>query len=190
VSDGRFKYIKNYMLEKPNYQNIRYRLSNPLMVHLLELHAEGKLDENQERCFDESKPEEELYDTRSDPYEFNNLAGNADYADKLAELREAHLKWIDDFGDLGALPEMEMVKQWWNGADEPPITESAEVHFEDGKVSLSSATKSASIGYKKSSSDVWSVYLSPFEMNVGDSLYVLAHRIGYKPSTQAMIVEE
>ena len=190
VSDGRFKYIKNYMPEKPNYQNIRYRLSNPLMVHLLELHEEGKLDENQERWFDESKPEEELYDTRSDPYEFNNLAGNADYADKLAELREAHLKWIDDFGDLGALPEMEMVKQWWNGADEPPITEPAEVHFEDGKVSLSSATKSASIGYKKSSSDVWSVYLSPFEMNVGDSLYVLAHRIGYKPSTQAMIVED
>ena len=190
VSDGRFKYIKNYMLEKPNYQNIRYRLSNPLMVHLLELHEEGKLDENQERWFDDSKPEEELYDTRSDPYEFNNLAGNADYADKLAELREAHLKWIDDFGDLGALPEMEMVKQWWNGADEPQITEPAEVHFEDGKVSLSSATKSASIGYKKSSSDVWSVYISPFEMNVGDSLYVLAHRIGYKPSTQAMIVEK
>lgn len=189
VSDGRYKYIKNYMPDKPNYQNIAYRLSNPLMVHLLELHEEGKLDENQERWFDETKPEEELYDTKSDPYEFNNLAGNPDYADKLSELRNAHLKWIADYGDLGAIPEMEMVHQWWNGAEHAPTTEPVAVHFEDGKVSLSSATKSASIGFKKSASDVWSVYQVPFEMNAGDSLYVLAHRIGYGPSEKALVLK-
>ncbi|SFT68865.1 Arylsulfatase A [Algoriphagus locisalis] len=189
VSDGRFKYIKNYMPEKPNYQNIRYRLSNPLMVHLLELHEEGKLDENQERWFDETKPEEELYDTQTDAYEFNNLAKNPDYADKLTELRNAHLKWIEDYGDMGAMPEMEMVSQWWNGADEAPTTEPVEVNFEDGKVSLSSATKGASLGFKKSAKDSWSVYQVPFEMNEGDSLYVLAHRIGYKPSEEAMVLK-
>ncbi len=189
VSDGRYKYIKNYMPDKPNYQNIRYRLSNPLMVHLLELHEEGKLDENQERWFGETKPEEELYDTQSDPYEFNNLAGNPDYADKLTELRKAHVKWIDDFGDLGAIPEMEMVDQWWNGADHAPTTEPVEVHFEDGKVSLSSATKSASVGFKKSALDVWSVYQFPFEMSAGDSLYMLAHRIGYEPRENAIVIK-
>ncbi|MCR9084350.1 MAG: sulfatase, partial [Cyclobacteriaceae bacterium] len=41
VSDGRFKYIRNYMPEKPNYQKIQYRLQNPLMVHLLELNENG-----------------------------------------------------------------------------------------------------------------------------------------------------
>ena len=40
VSDGRFKYIRNYMPEKPNYQNIQYRLNNPLMIHLLDLHEQ------------------------------------------------------------------------------------------------------------------------------------------------------
>jgi len=189
VSDGRYKYIKNYMPDKPNYQNIRYRLSNPLMGHLLELHEEGKLDKNQERWFDETKPEEELYDTQSDPYEFNNLAENPDYADKLSELREAHLKWIDDYGDMGAVPEMEMVYKWWDGADHAPTTEPVEVRFEDGKVSLSSTTKSASLGFKKSASDVWSVYQFPFEMNAGDSLYVLAHRIGYEPSEGSVLVK-
>ncbi|MEB2781864.1 sulfatase [Algoriphagus sp. C2-6-M1] len=189
VSDGRYKYIKNYMPDKPNYQHIRYRLSNPLMVHLLELHKEGKLDENQERWFDDTKPEEELYDTQSDPYEFTNLAGNPDYADKLSELRSAHLKWVDEFGDLGAMPEMEMVHQWWSGADEAPTTEPGEVHFEDGMVSISTETKGASIGFKKSAKDVWSVYQIPFEMNAGDSLFVLAHRIGYEPSTDAIVVK-
>ena len=188
VSDGRYKYIKNYMPEKPNYQNINYRLSNPLMVHLLELHNEGKLSENQERWFDETKPEEELYDTQSDPYEFNNLAGDPDYADKLTELRTAHLKWMEDYGDMAAVPEMEMVAKWWNGAEEPPITEPAKVNFDNGKVSLSSATSGASLGFKKSAADPWSVYQSPFELNAGDSLYVLAHRIGYKPATHAMLV--
>jgi hypothetical protein len=189
VSDGRFKYIRNYLTDKPNYQNIAYRLNNPLMVHLLELHKKGMLDKNQERWFDQTKPEEELYDTQSDPYEFNNLAGNSDYADKLSELRKAHLKWIDDFGDFGAIPEMEMVYKWWNGAETAPITESVEVGFEDGKVSLSSTTKSASVGFKKSASDVWSVYQFPFEMSTGDSLYVLAHRIGYEPSEGSMVVK-
>ena len=60
VSDGRFKYIRNYMPEKPNYQNIRFRLHNPLMEHLLELNEKGLLNENQARWFAPSKPEEEL----------------------------------------------------------------------------------------------------------------------------------
>ena len=188
VSDGRFKYIRNYMPEKPNYQNIRYRLSNPLMVHLLELHEQGELDENQECWFDETKPEEELYDTQVDPYEFNNLAQNPEYADKLTELRDAHLKWVEDYGDFGAKPEMEMVDEWWGNKEQPPLTEPVEVRFEDGKVSLSSATDGASVGFKKKASDSWSVYQFPFEMSAGDSLYVLAHRIGYRPSEDALVL--
>ncbi|PZX56679.1 sulfatase family protein [Algoriphagus chordae] len=189
VSDGRFKYIKNYMPDKPNYQNVRYRLQNPLMVHLLQLHEEGKLNANQDRWFDESKPEEELYDTQSDPYEFNNLAGDPDYADKLSELRKAHLQWVDEYGDLGELAEMEMVSDWWNGEDHAPMTESVEVRYEDGMVSLTSATKGASVGFRKSASDVWSVYQFPFEMTAGDSLYVLAHRIGFEPSENALVLK-
>lgn len=188
VSDGRFKYIRNYMVNKPNYQNIRYRLNNPLMVHLLDLHDQGKLTPEQERWFDETKPKEELYDTQVDPWEFNNLAGNPEYDAKLEEMRKAHLDWVNYYGDLGAKDEMEMVNEWWGWKDSPPVTEPAAISFEGGLVTLNSPTPSASIGYRKSTSDVWTVYQKPFEWAAGDSLYVLAHRIGYEPSEQAMVL--
>ncbi len=188
VSDGRYKYIRNYMPEKPNYQNIQYRLQNPLMVHLLELNEKGLLNENQARWFAPNKPNEELYDTSTDPWEFTNLAGNPDYADKLTELRKAHEDWVAEFGDMGALNEMEMVRNWWGGKDQAPTTDPAQVKFENGKVSLSSTTPSASIGYRKSKNDTWNVYLAPFEANPGDSLYVNSNRIGYVPSEVATII--
>ncbi len=180
VSDGRFKYIRNYMPEKPNYQNIRYRLQNPLMGHLLQLNEKGKLNENQARWFAQNKPEEELYDTQSDPWEFTNLAGNPHNAEKLAELRKAHEDWIAKYGDKGALNEIEMVKAMWNGAENPPVTAEAEVSFSEGKVTLSCPTPSALIGWRKSSGDAWKVYTGPFEATAGDSLYVNTHRIGYE----------
>jgi arylsulfatase A-like enzyme len=189
VSDGRFKYIRNYMPEKPNYQNVQYRLQNPLMVHLLNLNEKGQLNENQARWFAPNKPNEELYDTKSDPWEFNNLAGNPEYSGKLTELRKAHEDWVAEFGDMGALNEMEMVRNWWEGKNEAPTTEPAQVKFENGKVSLSSATSSASIAYRKSKNVGWKVYVGPFEGNPGDSLYVNAHRIGYEPSEIALILK-
>ncbi|WP_338226858.1 sulfatase family protein [Algoriphagus taiwanensis] len=189
VSDGRFKYIRNYMPEKPNYQNIRYRLQNPLMGHLLELNEKGLLNENQARWFAPSKPEEELYDTQNDPWEFNNLVGNPEYADKLEELRKAHEDWVAEYGDKGALNEMEMVRGWWNGGENPPVTESAEVSFAEGKVTLSCPTSSALIGWRKSSSDSWKIYTEPFEAVAGDSLYVNSHRIGFEAAEIAMTIK-
>lgn len=188
VSDGRFKYIRNYMPGKPNYQNIQYRLQNSLMGHLLELNNQGELNENQARWFAQSKPEEELYDTQSDPWEFNNLVRNPEYADKLAELRKAHEDWIEKYGDKGAMNEMEMVKDMWNGGENPPVTESAEVSFAEGMVTLSCSTPSALIGWRKSSSDSWNVYTGAFEAVAGDSLYVNSHRIGYEPSETAIVL--
>jgi arylsulfatase A-like enzyme len=188
VSDGRFKYIRNYMPEKPNYQNIRFRLQNPLMGHLLELNEKGLLNENQARWFAPSKPEEELYDTQNDPWEFTNLVGNPEYADKLEELRKAHEDWITDYGDKGALNEMEMVRGWWNGGENPPITEDASVSFTEGKVTLSCPTPSALIGWRKSSSDSWKIYTEPFEAVAGDSLYVNSHRIGFEPSEIVIVL--
>ena len=189
VSDGRYKYIRNYMPEKSNYQNIQYRLNNPLMVHLLELNKENKLDANQARWFAPTKPDEEFYDTSVDPFEFNNLVEDPKYAKNLAELRAAHLKWIKDFGDLGAMYEQEMIKNWWGGKDTPPVTAGPEISFQSGKVTLSSATKGASIGYRQTTSDTWSVYQQPFEWTIGDSLYVNAHRIGYEPNEAVMVVK-
>ena len=109
VSDGRFKYLKNYQPEKPYYQDIKFRLSQKSMQEILRLKEAGQLNEQQAYWFRNSKPEEELFDTKSDPYEFKNLANNPAYKAKLTELRQKHFEWIKQFGDLGAIPEKELV---------------------------------------------------------------------------------
>ncbi len=189
VFDGRFKYIRNYMPEKPNYQNIRFRLQNPLMPHLLKLHQEGKLNENQARWFASSKPSEELYDTQSDPHEFKNLSSDPAFSEKLAELRQAHEQWIADYGDLGAVNEMEMVRTWWKGKDTPPMTPATQLKFENGKVHLTCSNPSASIGYRFSEKEGWKVYTAPFEAKKGETIYVNSHRIGYEPTEISLLIQ-
>ena len=181
VSDGRFKYLRNYMPEKSYYQNIKYRLQNPLMPHILALKLAGKLDENQMKWFRTNKPSEELFDTQTDPNEFVNLAQNPTYHIKLKELRKAHLAWINQYGDLGAISELELVKKWWNGRDQAPLTEKPELVRVGNKIQINAKTVGSSIGYRFNSKDIWRVYSQPFEIKSGDSLLINAHRIGFKP---------
>jgi len=182
VSDGRYKYLRNYMPELPYYQSIAYRLDNPIMPDLLRLKAEGKLNAAQMLWFRPSKPLEELFDTQSDPFEFNNLAADAAYAAKLVELRRVHENWIKQYGDLSALPEKEMVARWWNGQAHAPITEKPIVKLARGWAQISCPTASASIAYRKSVKDNWMVYDHPVQVPKNDSLYVCAQRIGYGKS--------
>jgi arylsulfatase A-like enzyme len=83
VSDGRYKYLKNYMPEKPYYQDIEYRLGQKSMKEILRLRDEGKLNEQQMYWFRKSKPNEELFDTKTDPNEYLNLVNNPKYQAKL-----------------------------------------------------------------------------------------------------------
>ena len=188
VTDGEFKYIRNYMPEKPNYQNVKYRLQNPLMIHLLELNSKGLLNANQARWFAPTKPAEELYDTKTDPWEFKNLIGNPLYEEKLRELRKAHEDWVLTYGDLGALVEMDMVRNWWGGKDSPPVTSSAESKYEGGKISLKSSSPGASIGYRKSTLEPWKLYSMPFAAIPGETVLVNTYRIGFKSSETTILV--
>lgn len=188
VTDGEFKYIRNYMPEKPNYQNVKYRLQNPLMIHLLKLNSKGLLNANQARWFAPTKPKEELYDTKTDPWEFKNLIGNPLYEEKLRELRKAHEDWVLTYGDLGALVEMDMVRNWWGGKDSPPVTSPAESKYEDGKISLKSSSPGASIGYRKSTLEPWKLYSMPFAAIPGETVLVNTYRIGFKASETTILV--
>jgi len=189
VTDGEFKYIRNYMPEKPNYQNVKYRLQNPLMIHLLELNSKGLLNANQARWFAPTKPAEELYDTKTDPWEFKNLIGNPLYEEKLRELRNAHENWVLTYGDLGALVEMDMVRNWWGGKDSPPVTAPAESSYEGGKISLQSSTPGASFGYRKSKNEPWKLYSMPFASVPGETILVNTYRIGFKASETTILVK-
>ena len=148
VRDSRFRYIYNFHPELPKYQDISYRRGLPMMQEMLQMHKDGQLDAVQDDWFKPTKPEEELYDVLSDPDEIHNLAADSAYSGKLLELRKAFRSWMDEVGDMGYMPEPEMVKNWWHGEDHEPVTAEPTVErHKDGFV-IACATKGASIGYK------------------------------------------
>jgi N-sulfoglucosamine sulfohydrolase len=183
VSDGQFKYLKNHMPELPYYQDLNYRKQIKSMAELLKLRDEGQLSGLQMHWFRPDKPVEELFDVKNDPYEVNNIANDPKYASKLKELRDQHEAWTKKYGDLGELSEKDIRAKWWKGKEEAPKTENPSVKIADGKAAISCSTAGASIGYKKHSSDKsWAVYSAPISILKGDSLIVLAQRIGFDKS--------
>lgn len=147
VRDKHYRYLYNYMPEKPYYQNIEYRLSIPMMQELLALKEQGKLDAEQMTWFG-TKPREELYDVDNDPYEFHNLVGNPAYRRPLTELRNAFQRWTKQVGDRASVPEQAMLRQMWNGQDGPPQTATPEIIPAKNGVKLACSTQGASVGYR------------------------------------------
>lgn len=189
VGDGRYKYYRNFMPEKPYYQPLKYRLSIPMMQEILTLRDAGKLNATQMMWFRNTKPAEELCDTQTDPNEFTNLIDNPKYKAKLTELRGQMDTWLKKVGDKSEEPEAEMVKQMWNGVSDAPKTAEPELVQADNTVSIRCATPGASVGYVlKHGTDqgnTWHVYGGEkLTLQPGDSLRVIAQRIGYLPSKE------
>ncbi len=106
VRTTRHKYIRNYYPGRPHLQPNSYKDGKVIVQRLRQLHEEGKLNEVQERVlFSPARQREELYDLRKDPWEVNNLAGNAVYRKNLLELRNILDRWIRETGDKGEVPE-------------------------------------------------------------------------------------
>jgi arylsulfatase A-like enzyme len=147
VRDTAFRYVYNFMPEKMNYQSIEFRLGIPMMNDILKYKDEGKLTTAQMNWF-KTKPLEELYHVKSDPYEFKNLGTDILFADKLNELRAELKRWITEVGDMAEVPEKDMIKQMWNGQDSVPHTEKAMVAVRGKSITLSCNTEGASIGYQ------------------------------------------
>ena len=51
----------------------------------------------------------EFYDLKKDPFELNNLADKASHNTKLRQFNNLLVAWINDTGDLGNLPEQEII---------------------------------------------------------------------------------
>ncbi len=187
----RFKYLRNYMPEQSYYLPLVYREQMAAMQELLKGRDAGTLTDAQAQWFRKSKPAEELFDTRNDPHELNNLAGNPKYATQLTELRTAMDGWLNEVGDLGAEDEREMVSRFWNGQDEMPITGRPQLKRDSlGRFVLESKTKGAQIAYQITppggKPGNWQVYTGPFEYERGDSLRAVAQRIGYQESGESV----
>ncbi len=101
VRGSRYHYIRNIVPGEGFPTLNRYKekcfLVKPLMR---EMHALGTL-EGAAATLWAPFPEEQLYDTESDPHEVNDLAGNSEFAPVLEEMRAALDLWMTETGDLG-----------------------------------------------------------------------------------------
>jgi len=68
----------------------------------------------------EHRPAEELYDLRKDPFELNNLAGEAKHAELKASLRRKLEAWMKQQGDEGNATEMKARERQGRGRKKKP----------------------------------------------------------------------
>jgi len=100
VRDDRYKYIRNFMPDRPYTQPNAYKeRAYPALKVLKRLHDEGKLTPAQELFMAPKKPEEELYDLKTDSHEIRNLSSSPEHQKILRELREVLEKWMLECDD-------------------------------------------------------------------------------------------
>jgi N-sulfoglucosamine sulfohydrolase len=185
VLDGRYVYIKNFMPELPLIYRNKYREQITMNATLIELNRQKKLTGDAAYIFMETKPIEELYDLKNDPYEVHNIAENPKYKDKLTEFRRALSKWQLEIGDKGFIPEHDLVEMFWPEMLQPKTENVAFKRSENNRIALTCSTDGASIGYQigeEIGSNSWRLYHKPFKVKTNQKVVARAIRIGFKAS--------
>lgn len=180
VRDDQFKYIKNFLPDRPGAQHIVYRDKLATMQTLWQHFESGKLNAAQRSWF-EPRPAEELYDILADPHEINNLANSAKHKDTLARMRKTLKNWRDNVGDLSAKAELQMAKDFWpNG--EQPVTQPPKISINKvGMASIVPAANNDSIGYRINGG-AWMIYSGPISLPKNSNLEAKSVRYGWAES--------
>ncbi len=92
VRNERYKYIRNSYPDLPQTPSAD-GLRSPTYIELLRLREEKELTAAQQSCFLKPRPEEELYDTKLDPFELRNIAGDERYGPLLRAMQTALQDW-------------------------------------------------------------------------------------------------
>ncbi len=104
ITDGRWKYIRNFEPDRPRFQMITYPLIQPGQLSQVIEYLAGRTNPVQSAFF-LPQPTEELYDTQTDPYEIKNLADSPAFTDKLKLLRHKLDIQLLAVRDAGFIPE-------------------------------------------------------------------------------------
>ena len=114
VTDGRWKYIRNYTPHRPVLQHGAYSEMAAIWQALRRLEQEpagrAEGDTSRRSLLAQDKPAEELYDLRQDPRELRNLAGKPAHRKRMDTMRGALHRWMLEIRDTGLLPEAEMMR--------------------------------------------------------------------------------
>ena len=217
IRDERYRYTLNLHPDRSSMQYNYYPDHVGTWNELRRLgHEEGEmlsfgrtpdiLTDLQRSMLQVPRPVEELYDIAADPHETRNLADDPDHEITKRRLRVALQDWREEYGDLGILPERELLEQWRPGGH-ARITAAPLVVVHDGVVTASSSTEGASIGWtadppgpiaerslieRQSGSPLldgrqWHLYAGPVPVPDSGAIWFGAWRLGYKPSEEVHV---
>jgi arylsulfatase A-like enzyme len=203
--DKRFLYIRNFAPELPYAGHIIYRNQSDIMQEWFRLQAERKLTGPAALWMRTHRPAEELYDTKADPHQIENLAGNPEYRSTLERMRQAVTKWMTQIGDQGLINEAEMIQRMWPGGVQPQTAQPYIVPrrstdaparqeiltFKDPiEVVIYVPTQGASIGYTtdEAANAPWRLYTGPILVDRPMTLRAKAIRYGCKESQETRTV--
>ncbi len=199
-----YLYIRNYYPNEPFPIWVPYLSKMPIYQEMLRLDAEGKLTGPQKSWMAYTRPPEELYDVKKDPYQLTNLVSDPDLKPVLTDLRNRHNKWTLETGDLGHMNEPEMIEQMWPGGIQPvsdmpyfvvnSIEDRSILNYRTGgtysspmTLAFYCPTHGASLVYtfEKQANPHWLLYSGPLNLKPGThNLRVKAVRYGYKESAE------
>ncbi|MEO9890929.1 sulfatase [Aurantibacter sp.] len=179
VRSERYKYIKSYNVKLSHALPVAYREQMPMMRELRRMFKEGTLNKQQAFWLNSSKPAEELYDLKSDPYELHNLALLPELKDTLVLFRNVLDKWIIDSHDLGEYPEKQLIDKWLPKGKQP-VLKHLQIEKTSEGIAIIPPKKDATIVWKQPNDSIWKVYDNPLSKDI--PFVAKAERIGYTDS--------
>lgn len=104
IQTDSFVYVRNYRPDIPYDPHHLYQdFYRPALHVMRSLKKEGKLNKDQLLFFADTKPVEELYNYRKDPFCLHNLVYSPEMADVLRSHRDILTKWQHENVDNGVL---------------------------------------------------------------------------------------
>ena len=199
-----YLYIRNFYPNEPFPIWVPYLSNMPIYKEMLRFDAEGKLTGPQKAWMSYSRPPEELYDVKADPFQIKNLINDPKLKPVLEELRGRQREWTLETGDMGHLNEPEMIEQMWPGGKQPVTDipyfiinapeEQATKNFRTGgtytapmTLGFYCPTHGASIVYtfEERNNPRWLLYTGPLHLKPGShNIRVKAVRYGYMESEE------
>ncbi|NQX10438.1 sulfatase [Microbacteriaceae bacterium VKM Ac-2855] len=217
VRDERYRYIRHRHPDRSGFQLQHFsekfatwrelrRLVNDEARSLAAGEEPHALTPLQRRVTAPSKPAEELYDIASDPHETLDLAASSEHAGILARLSLELDAWIDRVGDLGLLPEEELLSLWRPEGQQQVTADPDVVAGPDGLLHVSCETAGAMTAWssdapvpmpdrslqERISGDpladgrLWTIISGPLEPSEAPR-WVRAWRLGYAASADIRI---
>ena len=204
VRTKNYLYVRNYYPNEPFPIWVPYLSNMPIYKEMLRLDAENKLTGPQKSWMAYSRPPEELYDVRKDPFQINNLINDPKLKPVLEDLRKRHEEWTLRTSDMGHMNEPEMIEQMWPGGKQPvtdvpyfilnsPEERHAKNYRQGGTYSSPMTlgfycpTHGSSIVYtfEEKANPHWLLYSGPLHLKPGTyDLRIKAVRYGYKDSEE------